>query len=116
MKSWVTEKPELLFRRSTNERITQILQDVESMLRYVLLSVFELIGQAEVCASLEGKQCENEFIPIDLNRALLAWADGARGSAVRDGLNAMLIEHRKEFRKRNSAWARIARLRLRSIP
>lgn len=110
LKSVASDKPELLFRRSTNERIAQILQDVESMLRYVLLSVFGLIGQVEVRATLEKQQGENEFIPAELNRALLAWADGNGGLALRESLNSVLIEHRKAFRKSNSVWARVTRL------
>ena len=104
---WNGSGPKILFRRATNERAGQLLQDVETMLRAVLLSLFQLLGPENVRALLEGKQGDSEFISTDLNRALLEWADNTGGQDMRQGLNALLFEHRKVFRMNNSVWARV---------
>jgi hypothetical protein len=99
--------PKILFRRATNERAGQLLQDMETMLRAVLLSLFHLLGPDAVRALLEGKQSDNEFLSSELNRSLLEWANNAGGQDLKQGLNALLVEHRKAFKTTNSVWARV---------
>jgi hypothetical protein len=104
---WDSYGPDLLFRRATNHRAAQLVQDVETMLRHLLLSTFHRIGPERVKAILEGKQCERDFMPSELNRALLDWAGTAYGEDAKRALNAMLVERRKAFRATNSVWSRV---------
>jgi hypothetical protein len=102
-------KPEMLFRRMTNERVLQLLQDVESMLRYVLLSVFGRLGEDRVQGILKSKQGDGELIPVFLNKALLEFGDKS-GPEVKQSLVTLLTENRKIFRDGNSLWERALRL------
>lgn len=104
---WNGFGPELLFRRSTNERVGQLLQDVETMLRGVLLTVFHRIGAEQVESLLKGKQSDREFVPADLNRALLEWAGQQGGPEEKAGLNKLLLQHRLAFKETNSVWAKV---------
>jgi len=45
-----------------------------------------------------------------LNRALLDWAGKSGVPNLREGLSALLVEHRKEFKVANSVWNRVRRL------
>ena len=100
-------RPENLFRRNTNERVGQLLQDAESTLRWVLWSVFAKLGAEEVQRVLEAKQAQGELLATQLNKALLSWADSKGGKALRDDLGAMLAEQRKEFKAGNTLWAKV---------
>ena len=103
-------RPEVLFRRTANERVGQLLQDVETMLRGVLQFVFNGLGDAAVRTLLERKQSEGEFMPPALNKALLEWADKAGGADLRKSLNDVLLKHRAAFRAGNSIWAKVSRM------
>ena len=107
---WSGYRPETLFRKATNERVSHLLQDVETMLRSAVLNIFQILGQTEVISLLQSKQGDADFLSMDLNRALLDWADKAGGPDLRQGLNAILVEQRKAFRERNSVWSRIKRM------
>jgi hypothetical protein len=78
-KPWDGYRPEILFRRATNERTARLLQDAEVMLRSVLFSVFQRLGETEVRTTLEKKQGDQEFISPEFHRALLNWAEGGNG-------------------------------------
>jgi hypothetical protein len=78
-KPWDGYRPEILFRRATNDRAARLLQDSEVMLRSVLRSVFQRLGETEVRTLLEKKHGDQEFIPIEFHRALLNWAEGTNG-------------------------------------
>jgi hypothetical protein len=108
--NWDRYKPEMLFRRVTNERVSQLLQDVESMLRYVLLSVFEILGDNRVQEVLTGKQGEGEFISAALNKALLELAEKNGGQDLKQAFNSLITEHRKSFKESNSVWQRVGKL------
>lgn len=101
---------ENLFRRATNDRVAQLLQDAEMMLRAVLRSVFAAMSEAEVRTLLESKQGDAELMPSGLNRALLEWAGKQEAPGLRESLNALLVEHRKQFRAQNSVWSRVERM------
>lgn len=103
-------RPEVLFRRATNDRAAQLLQDVEIMLRGVLRSAFQALPEADVRVRLETKQGDAELLPATLNRALLDWAGKSGVPNLREGLSALLVEHRKEFKVANSVWNRVRRL------
>ena len=79
------------------------------MLRSVVLSVFEILGADEVVRLLQNRQGDAEFMPGDLNKALLGWADKAGGQELRKDLNLILAEHRKAFKEANSVWSRVTR-------
>jgi hypothetical protein len=49
------------------------------MLRSVLFSVFQRLGETEVRTLLEKKQGDQEFISPEFHRALLNWAEGTNG-------------------------------------
>src|SRR5262249_44739006 len=66
-------QPESLFRRATNERAAALLQDAETMLRQVLVSVFVRIGLDVARERLEAMQQPGEVIEKELNRSLLEW-------------------------------------------
>jgi hypothetical protein len=49
-------------------------------------------------------QQSGEFIPKELNRAILDWAkENCSGEAV-EGMGKLLLEHRQVFRTQNSVW------------
>ncbi|HEY9074033.1 MAG TPA: hypothetical protein VIN67_07855, partial [Desulfobaccales bacterium] len=100
-------KPEFLFRRAANERVAQLLQDVETMLRSVLFHVFGNLEAAEVRQLLERKQGEREFMPADLNKKMLEWASEKGGPKLREEVGTMLARHRLAFKTDNSVWARV---------
>jgi hypothetical protein len=77
------------------------------MLRAVLQATFAEWGPGEVQRLLEGKQADNEFMPPELNKALLAWAEKEGGKELRESLNLLLVERRKEFRVANTVWAKV---------
>ena len=104
---WNGFGPQFLFRRSTNERVGQLLQNVETMLRGVLLAVFHRIGAEQVETLLKGKQSDREFLPADLNKALLEWADQQGGPEGKASLNKVLLQHRLAFKESNSVWAKV---------
>jgi len=103
-------KPELLFRRAANERVAQLLQDVETMLRSALFHVFDNLEEADVRELLEKKQGEREFMPADLNKELLDWAIKKGGPELRDQMGDMLSRHRLIFKAANSVWARVIQM------
>ncbi|AEB08773.1 hypothetical protein [Desulfobacca acetoxidans] len=103
-------QPEIIFRRATNERVAQLLQDVESMLRSVLLSVFHTLGEERVRGYLVKRQSEQEFIPSDLNRELLQWAREQGVPDLRESLSELINRHRLSFKEKNSLWSRIEHL------
>lgn len=102
--------PAGLFRRATNERAGQLLQDAEMMLRAVLRSAFAEMSSAEIQTLLAAKRGDAELMPATLNRALLEWAGKQEATGLCESLNAVLIDHRKEFKLRNSVWSRVERL------
>lgn len=103
---WNGFGPEFLFRRSTNERVGQLLQDVETMLRGVLLAVFHRLGAEQVETLLKGKQSDRDFMPADLNKSLLGWAEQQGGAEGKASLNRLLVQHRLAFKEGNSIWAK----------
>ena len=103
-------QPETLFRRATNERTGQLLQDAETMLRHVLKWAFERIGPESVRERLERMPRQGEIISSDLNRELLKWAKQSCSEEKQTDLDAILLEHRKAFRISNSVWAGITQL------
>lgn len=107
---WEGYGPHALFRRAANERAAQLVHDLEIMLRGLLFSLFQQVGPDEVRRRLEAKQGEGEFIRTDFNRALLDWAKQKAGPAMQTELNAVILEHRKNFRAGNSVWARVQRM------
>ena len=107
---WNQYGPSVLFRRATNERVGQLLQDVESMLRCLLTEVFHRIGADRVARLLEGKQSDRELLPSSLNKALLDWAEQTSGREVKAELNKLLVEHREAFKAANSVWAKVGRM------
>jgi len=103
-------RPESLFRRATNDRVAQLLQDVEMMLRSIVRSVFMAMTEADVRTMLQAKQGDAELMPSSLNRALLDWSAKQEAAGLRESLNAVLVEHRKQFRQQNSIWSRVERI------
>ena len=99
-------RPRLLFRRATNERAAALLQDTETMLRQVLASVFARIGVGAARERLEGMQQPGGVLDKELNRSLLDWAKQNCPAEAVKGLSDLLLHHRTEFKKANSAWAR----------
>ncbi|HQU45579.1 MAG TPA: hypothetical protein PK867_22390 [Pirellulales bacterium] len=87
-----------------------LLQDAEMMLRAILRSAFAGMSAAQVQTMLAAKQGDAELMPADLNRALSDWAGKQEGAGLRESLNAILVEHRKGFKLRNSLWSRVERL------
>ena len=103
-------RPDALIRRATNERVSQLLQDVEMTLRSVLFSVFSALGENPVQTLLSGKQGDATFITPELNRVLLEWA-GTEGSAeLKESLNRVLVAHRTAFKESNSVWWRVSKM------
>ncbi|GEM_PF-2086771 len=100
--------PKILFRRFTNERVGQLLQDAETMVRSVLSFQFQQLGEVKVREILSSKQADGEFMSADLNKALLTWAESTGGRDLRESLNSMLVEKRKEFRDANTLWEKAA--------
>jgi hypothetical protein len=103
-------KPNLLFRRAANERVAQLLQDVETMLRGALFHVFGNLEETDVRELLEKKQGEREFMPADLNKELLEWAIKQGGPDLRDQIGDILSRHRLIFKAANSVWARVTQM------
>ena len=101
---------QLLFRKATNMHVTIIIQDIETMMRSMLFSAFQMLGETEVRTILENIQSDREYIPKDLNKALFNWADEAGISDLRKSLGALLTEHRIKFKKNNSVWVRVSRM------
>lgn len=101
---------ESLFRRAANERVGQLLQDAEMMLRAVLRSAFADMSEAQAQDMLMAKQGDAELLPGELNRDLLKWAGAQEAAGLRESLNALLVEHRKQFKLQNSVWARVERI------
>ncbi len=96
--------PEVHLRRATNERAAALLQDAETMLRQVLTAVFARVGLDAARTRLQGMQVPGEVIEAELNRALITWArEKGQPDAVKE-LNELLLKHRQEFKKNNSAW------------
>jgi len=102
--------PELLFRRATNERAAQLLQDAETMLRQVLAWGFERIGIDAVRERLERMQQPSELISGDLNRDILKWARDNCLEETVTRLNDLILKHRKAFKEENSVWAGALRM------
>jgi len=100
-------RPDLLFRRATNERAAQLLQDAETMFRQVLTAAFQRIGSERARELLEKIQQPGEVIDKELNRALLKWAKEHYSEEASKSLNDLLLEHRNAFKKSNSVWATV---------
>ena len=98
-------EPRLLFRRATNERAAALLQDAETMLRQIVASVFARIGVDDARKCLEKMQRPGGVIDEKLNRSLLSWAKENCKPELVKGLSELILNHRIEFRKANSAWA-----------
>jgi hypothetical protein len=94
----------------TNERVSQLLQDVESMIRYVLLAEFQILGSDAVENLLKAKQAEGEFISPSLNKALLDLATQAGGQDLRQRFSSLITDNRREFKEANSVWQRVLNL------
>ena len=109
-KPWEGYKPELLFRRVTNERASRLLQDVEIMLRSILFSIFHDMGSIKVRSLLENKQSDREFIPSELNKAILHWASEKADQGLRHDIGELIKSHRLTFKAGNSIWARIIKM------
>lgn len=103
-------RPDLLFRRATNERAGQLLQDAETMLRQVLTAAFRRIGVDRACELLEKMQQPGEVIDKELNRALLKWAKEECSEEASKALNRLLLEHRNAFKKSNSVWIAVNKM------
>lgn len=103
-------RPENLFRRVTNDRAAQLLQDVEMMLRSIVRSAMMAMPESDVRAMLEAKRGDAELMPASLNRDLLAWSAKQQTAGLRESLSALLLEHRKAFRDQNSIWSRVERM------
>ena len=102
-----SSQPELLFRRAANERAAALLQDTETMLRQVLSALFVRIGLDAVRERLQAMQQPGEVIDAELNRALLSWARENCEPAGLKELNGLLLNHRQEFKAKNSVWETI---------
>ena len=76
------------------------------MLRQVLASVFARIGVGAARERLEGMQQPGGVLDKELNRSLLDWAKQNCPAEAVKGLSDLLLHHRTEFKKANSAWAR----------
>jgi len=98
-------QPGLLFRRATNERVAALLQDAETMLRQVIVSVFTRTGLDAVRERLEAMQQPGEVVDKELNRSLLEWVRRSCTAEAVKELNELLQQHRTEFKKTNSVWA-----------
>ena len=103
-------QPQLLFRRASNERVAALLQDAETMLRQVLTSVFARIGVDAARERLERMQQPGRVIDKELNRSLLKWAKKNCTAEATTELNNLILHHRIEFKKVNSAWSIAANL------
>jgi hypothetical protein len=103
-------RPDTLLRRATNERVSQLLQDVEMMLRSVLFSVFARYGEDQVQALLTEKQGDAKFITPELNKAILEWAATEGSPQLKESLNRLLVEHRTVFKQGNSVWCRVSKM------
>lgn len=98
-------QPELLFRRSANERAGALLQDAETMLRHVLASIFAVIGVDAAKERLEKMQQPGEMIQEELNRAILKWSRETSSDASHKTLTEILNAHREAFKAANSLWS-----------
>jgi hypothetical protein len=97
-------RPELLFRRATNERVAALLQDTETMLRQVLASVFTVMGLDAAKTQLMKIQQPKEMIDEKLNGAILKWSRENCSEEAHKVLTSILSEHRDAFKAANSAW------------
>jgi hypothetical protein len=69
--------PVELLRRSANERVNALLQDVEVALRAMLRNVFRQMQPADVQALLRSMKTEQKLFEHELLLNLLEWAGNA---------------------------------------
>lgn len=102
--------PSDLFRRATNERIFLLLQDVESMLRNLVLWAFNLIGLEEIKKVLLNMQKPGKLISSELDSLILKWVKSNCSESANSQFVEIINEKRKQFKISNSVWENIVRL------
>jgi hypothetical protein len=100
-----------LLRRSANERVNALLQEVELVLRNLLLAVIERYPTEDWQGWFASKKTDEQFIAPNLHEALLNWAmtefgDDA-GQDTRTKLARFLAEQRKVFHLSHNLWTKL---------
>jgi len=102
--SWV------LLRKSSNTRISLLLQDLEITMRHLLTLCFVTLGEEKVKQGLQKVKTEEQSVSPELRKALSEWAQQKGGEDLRTELTRHLAEFSKEFESTHNLWARVCGL------
>lgn len=102
--------PLSFLRRSANAKVQQLLQDAELSLRYLLRKVLENLGPVESRKRLEGTRTAERSITPELTKRLLVCAESQGGAGLREAMNRILAQIRKESEAKETLWAKVCSL------
>jgi energy-coupling factor transporter ATP-binding protein EcfA2 len=96
-----------LLRRSSNARITGLLQDTELSLRHLLTRCFRQMGFDAVKQKLKTTKTDESPMPPELRKSLSIWAKQTGGEDLQQKLMKHLIEYTKDFHRTHNLWAHV---------
>jgi hypothetical protein len=96
-----------LLRRSSNTRITVLLQDAELSLRHLLTRCFRQMGFDAVKQKLDTTKTDESPMTPELRKSLLKWAEQIGSEDLHQKLTKHLMEYTKDFDRTHSLWATI---------
>jgi hypothetical protein len=102
--------PEILFRRATNERIGQLLQDIENMIRQITIYAARIIGYDGIRKILESSQLPNELLPNELFKLLMGWSKENTSEEGSKKFTELFTAQRNMFREKNTVWHSVSAL------
>ncbi|MFH1932586.1 MAG: hypothetical protein ABIN18_13490 [Pseudomonadota bacterium] len=96
-----------LLRKSSNNRINRLLQDLEITMRQLLVRCFMIIGNEKAKEKLQKTKTEQQAVTPELRRLLSEWADNKGGENLRTELTRHLTDFSKEFERTHNLWTRV---------
>ena len=99
-----------LLRRSTNNRIGAILQDVELSLRQLMTRCFAKMGFDEVKQKLERTRTDEQAVSAELRKSLQVWSRNIGSPNLPQEVSKHLLAYQKEFDQAHSLWAKVCQL------
>jgi hypothetical protein len=100
-----------LLRRIANERVGALIQDVEIVLRRLLVATLERHPHKDWRSWLASKKSDDQFVSPALQKALLEWisaeANESAGQDMRQKLSSFLTEQRRLFDGSHSLWVKL---------
>lgn len=96
-----------MFRKYSNRRIGDVLQDAELSLRLLALCCFTRMGYDAVREKLKAIRTDELALPTDFRKSLLEWAKVNGGPNQQESLGRYLTQYQKDFNARHNLWSRI---------